>query len=277
MVNRSLSEFELSYLDELALYDKVLILTGLISLNQHDILTDGRGIRSVKIFTRQTLTALSLSKLLPRPDPSKSSDSDFWDVCSIASLTRNLIEGYLGLYYYGIEPISDSEAELRFFLLQLHKNIEWYNIRKNEMDAIETKQFEDGIAEQKGWIKNHNFLCNLNADQKKRALSGMEMYKSKLDFEAEIPICKSLRRDYRHLSNLVHPLPLSIERTDNIRGRGLGSDADVNYCLLSLMHARRYLAASVVGIVDKFPNELGKKFKNEIIQIRPLLLQGFDE
>jgi hypothetical protein len=275
-VARKLSQFELSYLEELALYDKVLTFTGLISLYQHGIQTNGRGIRAVKIFTRQTLTAISLNRLLPRPTSTRPSEEDLWDLCSIASLTRNIIEGYLSLNYFGIENITESEAELRFFLLQLHKNIEWYNLRKNEMETSELKQFEEGIEEEKNRIKNHSYLSKLSNDQRKRAIQGREMYKTKFDFETELPICKDLIKHYRHLSNLVHPLPLSIERTDNLRGRGIGSEPDISYCLICLMLARRYLAATVTGIVDLFPNELGIKFKKELESIRPLENEGFD-
>lgn len=274
--DRKLTKLELSYLEELELYDKVLAFTALVSLNQHNIQTDGRGIRAVKIFTRQTLTAISLSKLLPRPISSRPTDEDVWDITSIASLTRNIIETYLSMYYFGTEKICESEAELRFFILQLHRNLEWYSIRKQEMDLTELKQFEDGIANEKIRIKNHVYLSKLPKDQRIRAIQFREMYKTKVEFEQELYVCKDLRIHYRQLSNLVHPLPLSIERIDNVKGRGLGTDPDVNYSLIFVMLARRYLAASVIGIVNHFPNELGKKLKNELELIRPLENAGFN-
>ena len=274
---REISEREKDYIEELELYDKVVKVTGLISLNQHDIQTDGRGIRAVKIFTRQTLIGLSLGKLLPRTDFSEPDDGELWDVSSIASLSGNMLEGYLSLYYFGIENISESEAELRFFILQLHRNIEWYNIRKyHSPNDPDIEEFEEVIPEQKNKIRNHPFLSNLTIEQKKKAIQGSEMYKTKADFENELAICKDLRRDYRQLSNLVHPLPLSIERIDNDRGRGLGSEPDVIYCLICMMIARRYLAASTIGIADKFPIELANRFSKEIESIRPLENVGFN-
>jgi hypothetical protein len=274
---RNLSELELSYLEELDLYDKVLGITSLISLNQHGIQTNGRGVRAVKLFTRQTLVGLSLGRLFPRPAASRPSEEDLWDICSIASLTRNLLEGYLSLYYFGIEKITDSEAELRFYILQLHRNVEWYNIRKyDDPNDSELRIFEEGIAEEKLRIENHTYLSNLSNTQRKRAIQGLEMYKTKNDFEKELPICKDLRRNFRHLSNLVHPLPLSIERIDNVRGRGLGSEPDINYCLICLMLARRYLAASTIGIADHFPDELANRFSKELESIRSLANAGFN-
>jgi len=168
------------YLEELELFEKTLKFVMLVSQNQHGIQIDGRGTRSVRIFTRQTLTAISLCKLLPSSINSKRLGSDLWDIGSIASLTRNIIEGYLSLYYFGIEKVSEQEAELRFFLLQLHKNTEWYNIRKKEMDEAELKQFQDGIASEKSRLKTHIFLSHLSPQEQKRVLDGREMYKTNL-------------------------------------------------------------------------------------------------
>jgi hypothetical protein len=262
-----------SYLEELELYLLVVNFVMVVSLNQHGIKTDGRGIRAMKIFTKQTLSALSLDKLLPKQVFEE--EAELWDISSIASLTRNIIEGYLSLYYFGLENISEEEAELRFILLQLHKNNEWYAIRKDEMLPIEISEFESVINDQKNKLKNHKFLPFLSASEQARVKQGKEMYVTKEKYESKLSVCKDLRKIYRHLSNLVHPLPLSIERTDNARGRGVGTNADVNYCLICVMLARKYLAATVIGIVDRFKSELGEKFHDEILLVRPLITKGF--
>lgn len=140
----------------------------------------------------------------------------------------------------------------------------------------ELKEFEDGIFSQKERIKNHAYLSSLTEAQRNRALRGVEMYKTKVDFENEVGVCKDLRRNYRHLSNLVHPLPMSVERIDNERGRGIGSDPDVNYCKIYLMLARRFLAASTIGIADHFPDVLASKFEDSLSGIRPLIMAGFE-
>ncbi len=264
------------FLDERELYDKTLNITGLISINQHNLKSDGRGLRGMKIFTRQTLTAFSLDKLLPRPNINNPENNEFWDISSIASLTRNLIEGYLSLHFYGLEKISTEEADLRYVIQQFHRNIEWYNISKEDPDA-DLSEFINGLPEQKERIKNHPYLDKLNPIQKKRALRGIEIYKTKADFENEISICTDLRKIYRLLSNLVHPLPLSVERVDNKKGRGIRNRNDVYYSIVSIMVARKFLAASTLGIADCFQNSLGKKFKNEIDSIRPLINTGFEK
>lgn len=275
-MTRKLSKPEVDFLEELDLYDQVLALTQLFSLNQQSIETNGRGVRGMKIFTRQTLTAISLRKLFPHPNDNEERDAQFWDIGSLASLTRNLMEGYISLHYFGIEKISESEADLRFQLLQLHRNIEWYNIRLKSLSEDEKAEFEKGILKQQNKIRSHPYLANLSARQRGRVLQWREMYKSKPEFEKEVLICRDLVEHYRFLSNLVHPLPLSIERTDNDRGRGIGSDIDVTYCLNCLMLARKYLAASTIGIGDYFPG-LSGQFRTLVDQIRPLQSKGFEQ
>jgi hypothetical protein len=273
-----ITELEVSFRDERKLYEKVLQATALLSLHQHRMETDGRGLRAVRIFTRQTVLGLSLLHILPRPSGTNQPEEGLWDICSIASLSRNLMEGYLSLHYFGIEGVSEEEAELRFFIAQFHRNIEWYEIRRLSSAADPAlKEFEEGIALQRQRIRNHPYLPLLTETQRKRALQGVEMYKTKMGFERQLEVCGDLRRNYRLLSNLVHPLPLSIERIDNDRGRGIVSDADVEYCRICLMLARRYLAASTLGIADHFPNELARWFEEQLEAIRPLVKEGFNE
>lgn len=273
-----MTQIETDYIEERILYNSVLEVTAIISLNQHGIQTDGRGVRAVKIFTRQTLTGLSLDKILPSHKFLENEKEDFWDISSIASLSRNILEGFLSLIFFGLEKITSEEAEIRFFILQLHRNTEWYNIRKDDNpNDSELELFSKGILEQKERIKNHPFLKELSKPQKEKVLGGHEIYKTKADFENELIVCKGLRKNYRLLSNLVHPLPLSVERVDNVRGRGVRNEFDMYYSLISMMLARRYLAASTIGVADLFPESLGHKFKKEVDSIRILVNKGFEK
>ncbi|MCF8262048.1 MAG: hypothetical protein K9J12_14825 [Melioribacteraceae bacterium] len=270
---RKLTDREILYLEELEKYIQVLKVTMLISLNQHGIETTGRGIRASKIFTRQTLLGMSFRKILPIPSKYKHPEDELWDICSIASLSRNIMEGYISLLFFGIEKVSEEEAELRFFLGQYHRNREWYQIRKR-FGENENKlhEFVDGLKAQKQRLKNHPYLSKLTRVQQNKVLQGLEMYKTKEDFENENKVCTRLRGDYQVLSNLIHPLPLSIERMNNESGRGIGSKHDITYCILSLVIARRYLAASTIGFSDFFYSYIGKKFEKDLNTIRSFTL-----
>ncbi len=269
---KPLADFQKAYLDGRRKYDQATEVTMRLSLNQQGINTDGRGVRAVRLFTRQTLVAMTLKRILPDPPGDFHAEASLWDLCSVASLCRNLVEGYVYLRYFGTEKVTPEDAELRFVLGQFHRNNEWYNIRKktDKNDPV-LREFEAGLREQEERLNNHPYIKELTAPQRNRVRLRHEMYKTKADFEVEESVCVSLRRDFQLLSNQVHPLPLSIERIDNERGRGIGNEADVNWCLLSMSLATRYLAASTVSIADYFPVQLGEPFKEELDQIRPFL------
>lgn len=211
---------------------------------------------------------MSLNSLLPKLSTERDPDSELWDLCSIASLSRNILEAYLVVYYSGTESISDEEAELRFSsdsYIEIESGIGY---TKKNSDVKLLKEFEDGMKEQKLRIKEHPYLNSLTVPQKNKALKGDEMYYTKADFESKNEICNGLSLDFQLLSNFVHPLPLSIERIDNDRGRGESNIYDLTYSLACLKIATKYLAASTVSVVDNFPEELGKRFKLLIDPIR---------
>lgn len=264
-----MDEIKLSYVKEVRSFKEVLDVTALVSSNQHNIDTDGRGVRSVKIFTRQTLTGISLSRILPHFGDGAWKEDEFWDVCTIASLARNLLEGYTSLYFFGLEKVDSCEAELRFLIMQYHRNSEWFNIRKKlNPDDVNLIDFSQGIADEEKRIKAHPSFLILSKYKQGLVLNrGNEMYKTKDDFSRELEVCSNIVGEFRILSNLVHPLPLSFERIDNDRGRGVENEPDITYSVLCLNIARRYLAASTVGIVEHFPKELGILFP-EIDKIR---------
>lgn len=249
-----------------------------VSDRQGGIPADGRGTRASSIFTRQAGLAVSLRRLLPTQADPKPRQPGGWDIVAIASLSRSLMEGHLALYYYGLESVSESEADLRFQLLQLHRNIEWYETRKmSDPDDPGLADFESGLPVMKDRVTCHPFMASLKPHQRTRAQRFNEMYWTKGDFEVALPMCKGLRVAHRLLSNFVHPLPLSIERMDNERGRGFASRFDVTWITLALDLAVRYLAASVVGFADHFPLQIAEPLKNDLAPIRTLLAETFGE
>jgi hypothetical protein len=249
-----------------------------VSDRQGGIQADGRGTRASSIFTRQAGLGVSLRRLLPHQADSKPGEPGGWDIVAIASLSRSLMEGYLALYYYGLESVSEPEADLRFQLLQLHRNIEWYETRKmTNSDDPGLTEFETGLPSMKTRVKDHHFMTSLKPHQRKRVQQFNEMYWTKGDFEAALPLCKGLKVAHRLLSNFVHPLPLSIERMDNERGRGFASRFDVTWITLALDLAVRYLAASVVGFADHFPLQIAEPLERDLAPIRALFAEIVDE
>jgi hypothetical protein len=140
---------------------------------------------------------------------------------------------------------------------------------------LEYQEFEEGLKAKKERLKNHPFLQSLETEEKNQVLRGYEIYKSKSYFEEKLIVCSNLTEHYRHLSNLVHPLSLSFERTNNINGRGMASESDLNYFLYCIILSRKYLAATLIEIRNKFKDTLGKRFKEDFDFIEQFIKKGF--
>lgn len=257
------------YEEGFAKYKSVVDAVLAVSVNQHGFETDGRGVRAVKIFTRQTLTSLSLANILPKSRSMLSAAPELLDIGSIASLARNILESHLALSYFGTEQVSKSEAEFRFLLGQYHRNREWYGIRKLRSSTDSTLlEFEQGLVKQMGRIKAHPFFNRLTQQQKNRAKKGDELYLTKADFENRNPVCSCLRLEYRMLSNLLHPLPLSTERIDDFKGRGEPDPIDLSYLNLCLDVAIKYLLATTLETFDLLKGHLPKSVDVLVERIR---------
>ncbi|VWD62875.1 hypothetical protein BLA50215_07615 [Burkholderia lata] len=269
----NVDQLEAAYRKELAKYEEVLDATMDLSMNQHGIQTDGRGLRAMQVFTRQTLVAISLSKLLPFSRGNNDPEDGFWDVSSIASLTRSLMEGYVALFYFGTEVVGEEEAELRFFLGQYHRNREWQQIRKQQTpNDSEIARIDEGLASEMKRLREHPFLPNLLPAQRNKVLKGDEIYLTKADIEKRSPVVENYRLHYQLLSNLVHPLPLSIERIGNDRGRGVRAGPDIAYACICISLAVRFLAASVLAIYDHF-SELEGRLAEPPVKLRRFIAE----
>ncbi|WP_141699390.1 hypothetical protein [Candidatus Thiosymbion oneisti] len=182
----------------------------------------------------------------------------------------------MALYYYGTQQVTEEEAELRFLLAQLHRNSTWLAFQRRvsaEEDLL--AEFEQGIAAQKSRIRDLAVLEKLSVEQRNRVSRWHDMYLTKADFETLVPICANLRADHQYLSNLVHPLPFAIERVDNTKGRGIGTDAEVGHSLICVMIARRFLAASVVDFVGLVADALPAPCSKAADSVRELVNHGF--
>ncbi len=71
-----------------------------------------------KIFGKIVCHAISLKRILP--DPSRSKDTEIWDISSAYALSRAILESYEALAYVTVEGISEEELECRILAWKLH-------------------------------------------------------------------------------------------------------------------------------------------------------------
>ena len=91
------------------------------------------------------------------------------------------------------------------------------------------------------------------------------MYKTMHEYAKENASLSRMPEDYRLLSNFTHPLGISIERIDNVNGRGLLSPSDTTWLCLFIEIAERYISMSAKEITDFFSERfvplLGKEIE----------------
>lgn len=259
---REYTSIEKGYIGLYKQFCRACEIATLISLNQGGIETEGRGRRAANIFTRQVLTVYSLKKLLPELRIGDDPDTSVWDVSTIALIARSVMENFQALYFYGTEKISEAEAELRFHIIQKDRNIKWRDIRlKHGQSAEDLAGFIAGLPELQARIVNHTFYNLLSKEQKNSLKNRAEMYYSKADFEERCPRLVNIGLHHQLLSNLAHPLPLAIERIDELKGHGSPCDADINLVLISLNVATDCLIGSIEEMGIKFADNIGAPYR----------------
>src|SRR5213596_1352531 len=76
------------------------------------------------IFARNCLTCISLLRLIPISSFYRPVENlDAWDLPSVVSLVRNIIETY-HVFFYVVEEVPDSEREARQALWRFHETAE---------------------------------------------------------------------------------------------------------------------------------------------------------
>jgi len=115
----------------------------------------------VTLYRRTILISEAISKLLP------VSETEYFSLASIGSLTRVLVESYRPFYYLTIENIKDEERDFRYLLFEVYLLIE----RRNMIEAIRNgnnyPDLQTDLVEKKKKIRNHTyykFLSTKNSE-----------------------------------------------------------------------------------------------------------------
>lgn len=194
------------------------------------------------LFTKLCTISNSIQKLSPLPD--LLGENAHWDYASVASLTRNLIECYLTLFYLSIQKCSKDESEARLLLMNLHDHISREKMFKSVEDD-KRKEIASRISnEVTSSLKNNLWFRALSDKQQKHYLKGHNAYFKKQDeiVEASGEDLKTFRFIYRFLSNNTHSFPMGFYRMrDGSRGNRLESEIEISYTSSCLQWAEAYL------------------------------------
>lgn len=211
----------------------------------------------VLLYTRITVAAVSLLRLLPGNRLITERWTEWWDWPTVAAVARNVIDAYLMFHYVAIEPISADEDALRRDVFWYHDNWEKRRLYQDWGAGPEVlSAFDEKLPAARTSIGAHAASCQLTKDQLKRALSGEHaVYLTRRELRARLPFSSSeLPGFYRLLSANVHAAPFSFHRQSNSRGRGMENEAERAYLVMTSHFSRKYIAASVIELCNTIPD-----------------------
>ncbi|HCG6852352.1 hypothetical protein P3488_23020 [Vibrio parahaemolyticus] len=114
------------------------------------IFTSGQRIEATKIYTRLTLSTVTLERILP-------TKCGIWDFSSIAILARSFIETSHRYFYISEIELSEDELEFRRKLYFFHANMEKYRLYSSQPEHEVLESFKVGLPQCKKEIVESAF------------------------------------------------------------------------------------------------------------------------
>lgn len=214
------------------------------------ILTNNSGIQSTKIYTRITLSAMTINGLLLANSVNRTSLLDF---PSVATLTRAFIETCHRYFYLSQLDLCAAEAAFRLKLFYYHMNSEKLRFCKETGERPEVqKRFEDNLPQDKLELMSSSIYAALTkevADKVRKGVTDMHLTNDEVAAQFGL-IGGQFKPIYRLLSNHSHGSPFSTYSQSNERGRGEDNVVEREYLILILKLLNQYLSRTIVSQVE---------------------------
>ncbi len=211
------------------------------------ISTTNLGIEATKVYTRITLSAMTICSILPE---NHTNGTELWDFPSVASLARTFIETCHRYLYLSEQDLDPEDAKFRLKLYFFHMNSEKHRLYKEFGAGQEVlADFEKKLPESKAALMASPIYSSLSQYMAEKVRRG----NTEMHFTDETIAEKHSLVDgwfkplYRLLSNQTHGTPFATFSQSNERGRGFENDAEVYYITLTINLLNQYLAIVIVS------------------------------
>lgn len=198
------------------------------------------------LFTRLTVLAKSVMRLLPDPRP-----GEHWDFSSVASLVRNLAEAYLVYFWLCEDEVLDEVRAGRFILLYLHD----HGSRRRLFPAEHEEDgpvFEDLVRQ----FDANPYLATFPEKRRREALRGEKTPFVQDEVLDRMGVDREqFRTAYRFFSQHTHTGPMSFYRmTEHDRGTGVETRHEKRYMIMAIGLAADALRRATDGHLTIFPD-----------------------
>lgn len=240
---------QLSYSEELKIFEKLVVMAISVSDKSGGINTSTLGIEATKIYTRLTLSAMTINAILPR---NSVNGHLLWDFPSVAILGRAFLETTHRYLYLCIPGSSEGERKFRQKLHYFHMNSEKYRLYSESGSHHEwLPEFEERLPLEKALLMESPIYNKLDKNTQKKVRSGntdMHLTDEQMADEHKLAFGQ-FKAIYRLLSNHSHGSPFATTSQSNQRGRGFENEAERDYLALVLVLLNRYLSKGIISQV----------------------------
>lgn len=221
------------------------------------------------IFSKVCLTTISILKLLPKSSYTKINNFDVWDISSVCTLVRSLIETFFIFYYVAIDEADKDELDFRFIIWHYHekceriKMLEWIG-SNNHQQIEELKSRKNKLREdlskntffQRLKSENHKDLKNISEGK-----IGIFLSNSTISKRAGISL-NYYKAVYKYLSNYTHTHPLSVSVLFKFNAE---EDESKMLFKVAIDYCTGFLSLAIRNFVRIFPDQILPEEINDLI------------
>jgi len=261
---------EENYKNSLRILDNICQVMLRLSKSTTGRNTSERGYYGSIIFSKLCLSAIAVQKFLPESKHfSKYNNLEIWDLHSICTLIRTIIDSYNMFFYLLIDDINNDEFNFRVLLWKLHSECERFRFLKLlESTSNKIGDIKNDITTLRSDLINNNYFQLLKDKEKAGFLSGRRCFSiSRAQIAKSAGISpKYAKLVYDYLSQYVHTYSFSVMDLRKFRPSDSNSlrllSTSVDYCIGYLCHVVKDFVAIYPDQLKQIPDEL-----NETIDI----------
>jgi len=231
------------------------------------------------IFGKICMTAIAILKLLPKSTYYVAVDNmQIWDISSVCTLARSLIDAYNSFCYLIIEEVEKHELDFRFKLWKLHseserlKMLELIKSKSNRIDKI-----RENIQELRRKLRSNKFYNSLESKAQKKFSSGeIGMFLTNTQISTKAGINPNYYKAvYKYLSNYVHTYSFSISQIASFKA---GDPESLRLLKTAVGYCTGYLCLAIRDFVKLVPDQLSNLSRDIIETIKDWeYIMGFEK
>lgn len=182
---------------------------------------------------------------------------DIWDVSTVASHARSILEGYLLFRYLADAPIDLDVQRSYVQVMHLYDCTKRIKILPHVLSDQEIEGFREQADEIKARLEGIGYFAGLEPKLKKELLAGKWLM---ITPQKELIAQLGINQDefdffWNYLSQYTHVLSFTFYRIEpNGRGTGLDNEFDRDALCMILEFCRNLLVAAVNRLIEVFPD-----------------------